>query len=83
MRRNAAGYTEKFQECEKHCANPLCGFPLAPMEDHNWVAVLSGNVCEICHTMFFAVQTRAHFVKAQQEWVDYQAKTKRLKKLNE
>lgn len=83
MRRNAAGYAEKFQECENHCANPFCGFPLAPLESHNWVSEVNGSVCEICHTMFFAVKNRSHFVRAQQEWTDYEAKKKRLRKLNE
>jgi len=79
MKSNCEGYDLIFSKCRSKCAQ--CGFSLKPIESHNYIATI-GDVCDICHTMYFTVKSRKHFVDAQAQYDDEQKKKISMKTLN-
>lgn len=75
--RNLAGLGLKIRFCRKKCGNPYCGYPLAPLVEHNHV-VDFGEVCDLCHAMFSSVRVRPGLAAAHDQWKKEQDQKKKI-----
>ena len=68
MSSNVRGYDEVFSRFSKKCSAPDCRYPIP--HTGNFALPMIGDVCNLCHTMYYLVQTREFFLKAHQEDVE-------------
>jgi hypothetical protein len=72
MNSNAREYDEIFSRFSKRCSAPDCRYPIP--HTGNFALPLIGEVCNLCHTMYYLVQTRDFFLKAHQEYQERRKK---------
>lgn len=68
MSQNAQEYDLILSRFSKRCSAPDCRYPLP--NTGNFALPLIGEVCNLCHTMYYLVQTREFFLKAHLEDVE-------------